>query len=121
MNPRRTASSGLLLALLALITQIALGAVVPQLARATEVAGVICHVGAASSEQPAPAKQHPLDCLLCPVCLSLTTAASLLPTTGGPFPLPKVTAYQPPGLPPSTAPPLLRLAAAQPRGPPSLI
>jgi hypothetical protein len=123
MSSCRTPISGLLFALFALVTQLALGAVVPQPERALTrmEAGIICHASGSTDETPAPADHHPLDCLLCPLCISLTAASVLLPAMGPHLPSPQVKEFQPPGLPPSTAPPVLWLAAAQPRGPPSLI
>jgi hypothetical protein len=123
MNPHRLPASGLFLALLALVVQLAFGAVVPrpEIAYVMDDAGVICHAPAPSDGSLPPAHHHTPDCQFCPLCMSLATPGIVLP--GGPAgaPAPRSVAYHRPGLPPpATAPPAQPLRIAQPRGPPVL-
>ena len=80
----------------------------------------ICHADDAT--QPAQQKpDHPAhDCALCVICLSHASAPSLLPPRPtlperGSTPIVRLEAAYP------RAPPVRLVAAAQPRGPPSLI
>jgi hypothetical protein len=125
MTQQRISASGLFLALLALVAQLAFGAVVPrpEVALALDEAGVICHAAAPSDGTPPPAHHHPMpDCQFCPLCMSLASPGVVLPgATPGPPP-PQVAAFRRPGLPPpATAPPVAPSLAAQPRGPPTLV
>jgi hypothetical protein len=119
---------GLLAALFALAAQILFGAAAPdmgvratpeqQLAALLADPGAICH-GATGGGQQAP-HHHAVDCLLCPYCAAIASAAMLrsddptLPIPrAGPIAVAIVTAS-------SIARPPSRLLAAQPRGPPIL-
>ena len=124
MVHRRIPASGLFLALLALVAQLAFGAVVPrpEIALVLDGGGVICHAPAPSDGTAPPGHHHRMpDCPFCPLCMSLATPGIVLPgAIPGPLP-PQVVAFHRPGLPPpATAPPAVPLLSAQPRGPPAL-
>ncbi|HEY3849016.1 MAG TPA: DUF2946 family protein [Acetobacteraceae bacterium] len=125
MTQRRIPASGLFLALLALVAQLAFGAVVPrpEVALVLDQAGVICHAPAPSDGTTPPAHHHHVpDCQFCPLCVSLATPGIVLPGVGPNPPPPQVAAFRRPGLPPpATAPPVTALLSAQPRGPPALV
>jgi hypothetical protein len=124
MTRHQLHAPGLLLVLLALVAQLAFGAVVPrpEVALALDEAGVICHAASPTDGTPSPAHHHPMpDCQFCPLCTSLATPGIVLPGAPPRPPLPQVAAFHRPGLPPpATAPPVAVLLAAQPRGPPTL-
>jgi hypothetical protein len=123
MTQRRIPASGLFLVLLALVVQLAFGAVVPrpEVALVLDDVGVICHAPAPHGT-PQPAHHHMPDCQFCPLCMSLATPGVILPGAAGRPPPPQVAAFHRPGLPPpATAPPVVALLAAQPRGPPILV
>ena len=115
-----------LLAVLALLCQIAAGAVVPQhLAAPAQLAGLeaahaICFAGRDDAgRDPAPA-QHDSDCALCPLCLTLAAPGGLLsPAPALPV---RIAVAAPPAWvqPPAQAPPVAPPIAAYPRGPPVL-
>ncbi len=123
MRPRRPLF-GLLLALLALGCQLAVGATVPA-AAAQALAplagyGVICHADDGAGGTPTPQHKAP-DCQLCPLCAAFSTSAATL--TDIPF-MPRPVAMAMPiaaPRPPSTAPPATRALDARPRGPPTLV
>jgi hypothetical protein len=129
MNRPRPPSSGLFVALLALVMQL-VSAAVPAWQGDAAVswpgAGVICHADDASAppvpDQPGrqPGHHHATDCLVCPLCAAV--AQSALPLAGGlALPLPSRMLLAHAGfVPPATAPPARSPAAAQPRGPPAL-
>jgi hypothetical protein len=124
MTLHRIPASGLFLALLALVAQLAFGAVVPRpdVALVLDQAGPICHAAAPAdgTTPPAPHRHMP-DCQFCPLCMALATPGIVLPGAGPHLPPPQVAAFRRPGLPPpATAPPVVALLAAQPRGPPVL-
>jgi hypothetical protein len=144
MTQRRIPASGLFLALLALVAQLAFGAVVPrpEVALVLNDLGTICHAPAPSdvatateratppdgttpSDGTRPPVQHhhgAPDCLFCPLCMSLATPGIVLPGAVPGLPPPQVAAFRRPGLPPpATAPPVPALLSAQPRGPPVLV
>jgi hypothetical protein len=125
MTQRRIPASGLFLALLALVTQLAFGAVVPrpEVAEVLDNAGVICHAAAPDNPAPLPPQHHHMpDCQFCPLCMSLAAPGVVLPGAGPHPPPPQVAAFRRPGLPPqATAPPVIASLAAQPRGPPVLV
>lgn len=124
MTQPRIPASGLFLALLALVAQLAFGAVVPrpEVALVLGEAGVICHAPAPSDGTTPPAHRHHMpDCQFCPLCMSLATPGVVLPSAGAKLPPPQVVAFHRPGLPPpAIEPPVAALLAAQPRGPPTL-
>jgi hypothetical protein len=124
MTQHRIPASGLFLALLALVAQLAFGAVVPrpELALVLDGGGVICHAPPAPGDTTPPAHHQPMpDCQFCPLCVSLATPGIVLPGAGPNPPPPRVVAFHRPGLPPpATAPPVIALRSAQPRGPPVL-
>ena len=124
MTQRRISASGLFLALLALVAQLAFGAVVPrpEVALALDEVGVICHAAAPSDGPTPPAHHHHMpDCSFCPLCMSLATPGVVLPGAAPRVPSPQIAAFRRPGLPPpATAPPVTPLLSAQPRGPPTL-
>jgi hypothetical protein len=110
---------GLIAALLALAGQLALGASVPSPALELSGFGVICHAGGDTGGPPPPSHQAP-DCALCPVCATLAVQAPLLAAPPM-LPAPRaVRVARRTILPPPTAPPVVALLAAQPRGPPVL-
>lgn len=122
MSQRRIPASGLLLALMALVAQLAFGAVVPrpEIVGAWNGAAAICHAADTSDEAP-PVPHHPSDCLVCPLCISLA-APAFAPPTGSVLPAPRVVVIARAAiLPPATAPPVAVRLAARPRGPPSIL
>ncbi|MDR3537349.1 MAG: hypothetical protein P4L71_12700 [Acetobacteraceae bacterium] len=107
-----------LLALLALVAQLATGASVPPILDIAAGGVPICHGG----EQPvdAPAPHHEGDCVLCPICAAIGSPSAFLAAAEPALPLPRtpvVTLAAPP--PPATAPPSTHRLAARPRAPPS--
>ncbi len=124
MTQRRIPASGLFLVLLALVVQLAFGAVVPRpdIAMALNETGVICRAASPSDSTTPPAHHHHMpDCQFCPLCVSLATPGIVLPGAAPRPPLPQIVAFRRPGLPPPpTAPPVVALLSAPPRGPPFL-
>jgi hypothetical protein len=122
MLNRRLPLHGLLAVLLALMAQIGIGASVPRTDPLAIAAGVsdICHAADGSDETPgAPAPVHPLDCLVCPLCIALHTPAVALISPMSSLPAPQVVTVLRGELPPpSTAPPATRRPPSQPRAPP---
>lgn len=120
MHQRRISDPGLLLTMLALVVQLAFGAVVPrpEVALALDEARTICHAPASPDGAPTPSR-HPMpDCQFCPLCVSLATPGMVLPGAAPQPPLPQVVAFHRPAVPPATAPPVAAVLSAQPRGPP---
>ena len=114
---------GWFLTLLALVAQLAFGAVVPNpdIALVLEHAGPICHAPPPPGGPAAPVQHHHPAAPFCPLCASLATPAIVLPGAGATPPPPQLVAFHRPGLPPpATAPPAAAFLAAQPRGPPIL-
>ena len=123
MRPHRTLF-GLLLALLALGCQLAIGATEPAAAAQAFAPlagyGVICHADDGTGGAPTPQHKAP-DCQLCPLCAAFSTPTATL--ADAPF-VPRPVAIALPVAaprPPSTAPPATRPLDARPRGPPSLV
>ena len=120
----RTPAFGSFLALLAVMAQLAFGAVMPDpdIALVLEHAGPICHAPPPPGTPAMPSHHRRLpNCPMCPLCASLTTPAIILPGTGPTVPAPQTLVFQRPGLPPpATAPPATAFHAAQPRAPPAL-
>jgi hypothetical protein len=124
VTQRRIPAFGLFLTLLALVAQLAFGAVVPrpEVGLVLDELGVICHAPAPPDGAPQPSRHHHTpDCVLCPVCASLATHGIVLPGAPPRPPLPRIAMCDRPGLPPpATAPPVAAVLSAQPRGPPIL-
>jgi hypothetical protein len=122
MTRHRIPASGLFLVLLALATQLALGAMVPRsmFAVTAEVTPPICHAGGIPGDAPA-APHAPADCLMCPLCVSLVASAFTLPVAQVLAPDREIIVARAAIPPPSRAPPGAVALAAQPRGPPCLI
>lgn len=116
----RLSRSGLFLALLALIAQLALGGFVPRSADLLALQDFpICHHDDGSGAPAAPA-HHPGDCALCPLCMALSGAHAVALPAGTALPRPAVLAQLRAGLPPpATAPPVFARTTPQPRGPPA--
>ncbi|HUN44697.1 MAG TPA: hypothetical protein VMU81_30785 [Acetobacteraceae bacterium] len=121
---RRSSAFGTMLALLALVAQLAFAAVVPnpEIALVLQDDSPICHAPAPPGTPAAPTHHHRVpDCAFCPLCVSLATPGIILPGTAPALPPPQVVAFRRAGLPPpATAPPSTTYLAAQPRGPPAL-
>ena len=120
---RRIPAFGTFLTLLALVAQLAFGAVVPnpEIALVLDHAGPICHAPPPPGSPTPPARHHHPAVPFCPLCASLATPAIVLPGASPVPPPPQVVAFQRPGLPPpAIAPPAAAFLAAQPRGPPVL-
>lgn len=117
---------GLMAVLAALVSQLALGAVViaddpqSQLA-ALETASVFCQSGSGTQGgERLPVQRHAADYALCPLSVSLALPATILspePLLPEPGPGRALPAGK---LPQSRAPPAHAFAAAYPRGPPHL-
>ena len=133
MNPKlspgpRCSALGLIMAVLALLGQIAVGAIVPYQDRLPVQASFadvpICHSelpDSSDGQAPTDHSRHGMPCALCPVCHALTATlilpgpAVVLPVSPA-TPLARLTL-----LPPARAPPAAAvLAATYPTGPPSL-
>lgn len=117
--------SGLFLVMLALVAQLAFGAVVPnvELPLALHDAAIICHAPSPDQGKTSPARHHhvPLSALYPPLWMALTAPAPLLATAGPPLPRPIETLFHRPGSPqPATAPLAVPFRLAQPRAPPAL-
>jgi hypothetical protein len=115
----RSSPIGFALALLALVAQLALGAVVPAAQAAEPIP--ICHADDDSSGPEIPTPAHPLGCLLCPVCPAQATTVSLLTPTPVAVPAPRVPVLGRPGgtIITTAATPPPPYPAAYPRAPPS--
>ena len=116
---------GLVFALLALVAQLAFGAVVPNvgLPLALHGAAIICQGPVSDQGKTAPAQHHHVPVsAFCPlVWTALTTSAPLLVSAGPLLPTPTEALFHRPGLPPpATAPPAVPFGLAQPRAPPVL-
>ena len=120
--------SGLLAVWLALVGQIALGALVlpgdsSQAQRtALDVAAIFCKAGGGTGGSDAPPRQHhKADCALCPLGTTLAQPAPIL--IPAPFlPTPSLgPVLRPTDVPQARAPPSHRFATVFPRGPPSLV
>jgi hypothetical protein len=115
---------GMLLAIVALALQLAAASVAPWAPAGgidRLVAGSICHAAGAGDQGGAPARHHAPDCAICPLCQAIAHAGVLLGPGFAALPAPIVAAARLALLPPARAPPLRRVAAAAPRGPPDLI
>jgi len=115
--------SGLLLALVALVMQIAAASVVPFAGPAASVdrllAASICHSdGGATDSGGTPARRHAPDCAVCPLCQAIAHAGALLGAPMLVIAAPALLAARLFALPPSRAPPGRAASAASARGPP---
>jgi hypothetical protein len=122
MSQRRISAPGFLFALLALVAQLLSGAVVQRTEAAAALgdATTICHAHETSDEAP-PVQHHPSDCLICPLCVSLSSTAFALSAHSA-LPAPRViVAARAFILPLATAPPATIIFAARPRGPPTIL
>lgn len=121
MTTRRTSSFGLLLALLALTAQLAFDLPLPKAGTEASLAAAttLCHIDGDETGGQVPGPPHLPDCLICPLCVAIASAATLLPAVGATVPKPHsaiiARAVVPP---PATAPPSTARFAAQPRAPP---
>jgi hypothetical protein len=115
----RFSHPGFLLALLALLAQLALGGFVPRSADLLALQDIpICHHEDGSGGTPVPA-HHPGNCALCPLCSALSGAHVAALPASAPLPGPLVLGPAQASLPPpAAAPPVFAGIAAQPRGPP---
>jgi len=117
--------TGLLLALLALASQIAVGSLVlPEDSAAAELdaVAILCQVTAPGApQQPgAPHHHHAPDCAICPFCAALALPGAIL-TPAPLLPAPSLHRVAQIALPPpSRGPPSRPLRIALPRGPPLL-
>ena len=123
MSNRRIPFHGLLAALLALMAQLGIGASVPRIDPLAQLIGaeVLCHVADDGGRTPAPGPRHPLDCLICPLCvISHMPQATLVFDALLLTPSAVVVVLRSELPPPSTAPPAQRRAPSQPRAPPTI-
>lgn len=126
MVDARISSGGWILALLALVAQLAFGAMVPRPGMAlaqSEATDFICHTMTHGDDTTPPSHRHRMpDCQFCPLCMSLATPGIVMPSGSPSSRPPRVAAFRLPGLPPlATGSPIPTLLAAQPRGPPVLV
>jgi hypothetical protein len=121
MSNRLVPVPGLVAALLALMIQLGIGARVPRLDLLLQIAEAetLCHGSDGAGGPHVPAPMHPLDCLVCPLCLALH-APPATPVSDPPvFTRSAGAAVIRPELPPpSTAPPGPQRPPSQPRAPP---
>jgi hypothetical protein len=117
---------GLLIAVVAMVSQLTLGALVlPDNRPADPVAAlnalsVLCRTGRPVGDKPAPAHRAP-QTVLCPLSVTLALPAAIL-APAIPLPAPSPVLVLRIALPPpARAPPSLAGIAAYPRGPPVLV
>jgi hypothetical protein len=125
--PHAPFGPGRLLAVLAVLAQIMLGAALPAHAMAAGLdtgAFPICHAGDPADDAGKAPAGHPVhdgDCALCPVCHVLAAAALPAPPAPPP-PRPDRVVAAVAFVPPARAPPGAAVSPAiYPTGPPSLI
>jgi len=119
---------GLLMAMLALLGQIALGPITLASAAFSDTALFgdvpICHAGApvgSGNGAPAGHTQHGIPCALCPACHALAAAAFLPVPAPQPLAPPMALAARHTWPPPARAPPVAAIfPATYPTGPPNL-
>jgi hypothetical protein len=114
---------GLLVAILALVSQLALGSLVlPADSAAAELdaVAIFCQTGAPDAPPAAPHHQHAPDSAICPLCAALALPGAIL----SPAPLlPTPSVHQVARIalpPPAHGPPALPLRISLARGPPVL-
>src|SRR5690242_12153100 len=120
MLSRRFHLHGLFAVLLALTMQLVVGAEVPRLDPAVQVADVeaLCHGTDDAGGAPAKAPVHPVDCLIHACCIAAHPQLPLVPLPPDLAP-PHVRVVQRAELPPrSRAPPARSWSPTQPRAPP---
>jgi hypothetical protein len=123
MLNRRVPVHGLLAVLLALMAQLGIGASVPRLDPLARIisAETLCHAPDGAGDTPAPAPMHPLDCLVCPLCVAIhVPPIILICDVGGHMPSAAVVVLRSELPPPSTAPPSSDRLPSQPRAPPTI-
>ena len=120
----RSGVMGLLVAVVAMVSQLALGAMVlPDDRPADPVAAltalsVLCQAGHPAGGRPAPARRAP-QAAVCPLGVTLASPAVIVgPAPALPAPPAELALRAAP--PPAGAPPALAVTAAYPRGPPVL-
>ncbi len=123
--PRALAVLGFLAALLALVSQVALGAVVlPDRAPADQLAALdavslLCG-GAPQDGGTAPHRHHAADPALCPLSVALALPA-VIPVSSAALPAPRAArVFTPRERPPGRGPPPASARVGAPRGPPIL-
>ena len=116
---------GLLTALLALVSQLALGAMVlpdaPDQVAALDAVGILCS-GAAPTDDggTAPHRHHASDLALCPLTVALALPAVVLTSAPALPPPAPVLAFRMRERPPGRGPPPPTARVGAPRAPPSL-
>jgi hypothetical protein len=121
MPNRRVPLCGLLAMLLALMAELGIGASVPKLDPLAQIIGAesLCHASDGAGDKP-PAPIHPLDCLVCPVCVAVhPPAVALVPDLATQMPTAVVVSLRSELPPPTTAPPSTYRPPSQPRAPPT--
>ncbi len=121
MTTRRTTSFGLLLALLALTAQLGFDLPLPKAGTEASLAAAttLCHIDGDETGGQVPGPPHLPDCLICPLCVAIASAATLLPAVGATVPKPHSAIIARAAVPPpATAPPSTVRFVAQPRAPP---
>lgn len=121
MLTRRLHLPGLFAVLLALMAQLGMGATVPRLDPLAQLADArgICHGVDISADQPGQAPSHPMDCLVCPLCIALHASPVALIASAVDLPQPSVILVaSAESVPPARAPPSPHRTPSQPRAPP---
>ncbi len=120
MLSRRFHLHGLFAVMIALMAQLAAGASVPRIDPIATI-GVLCHAGDDTGGAPSNAPSHPIDCLVCPLCVALhTPSAVMVALIATPMPRDVGVVLKTALPPPSTAPPTPHRPPSQPRAPPTL-
>jgi hypothetical protein len=122
MSNRRIPFHGLFAVLLALMAQLGIGACVPRPDAFAQIIGteILCHSPDGAGGSPAPAPMHPLECVVCPLCVALHAPPAILVSDVADLaPSAVVVVLHSELPPPSTAPPSSRRAPSQPRAPPT--
>jgi|HubBroStandDraft_1064217.scaffolds.fasta_scaffold00108_15 hypothetical protein len=125
MTVQRRRRWGIVPALLALFCQLVGATALPVSSVAApgpvELGTIICHGGDVAPEPAVPAPHHaPGDCTLCPICQSLAHGVNLLPPEVPALELGVIAGPVDHGPVSQICPRPLAIAAAQPRGPPSI-
>jgi hypothetical protein len=111
---------GLLMVLFALSVQLGVGSRVPQIDPLIQELATLCQASAAPDQSPHQAPAHPMDCLLCPLCMTVHVASAWILPQAVVILVPVIGVAERPELPPpSRAPPPARRYVAQPRAPPA--